>query len=98
MKKTKFAKDTVKYTAKLARMHLSEKQAEVLSGQLANILTYIDKLNRLDTDKIEPTSYVLTAKNVFREDELKPSLESKQALKTAPKQKNDFFTVPKIIE
>jgi aspartyl-tRNA(Asn)/glutamyl-tRNA(Gln) amidotransferase subunit C len=61
-------------------------------------LTYIDKLNEQDTSGVEPTYHVLDLVNVFREDEIQPSLPEEIALANAPERANGFFKVPRIIE
>lgn len=94
----KFDKSTVEYTAKLARMKLPQKEMEILSLQLADILKYIEKLNQADTRNVEPTSHVLPLKNIYRQDKIKPSLKHEDALKNAPQKEDGFFKVPRIIE
>ncbi|OIO78832.1 MAG: Asp-tRNA(Asn)/Glu-tRNA(Gln) amidotransferase GatCAB subunit C [Candidatus Omnitrophica bacterium CG12_big_fil_rev_8_21_14_0_65_43_15] len=94
----KFDKTIVEYTAKLARMKLSDKETRELALQLADILKYIEKLNQADTSGVEPTSHVLPIKNVFRQDKVKKSLNIADALKNAPEKEGDFFKVPRIIE
>lgn len=94
----KISLEEVSHIARLARLHLSEEEKEKFSIQLSNILTYMEKLNELDTSDIEPTSHVITLKNVFREDKLEPSLSSEEALRNAPDRSGNFFRVPRIIE
>ncbi len=94
----KIQKKEVEHVAKLARLELKEPEKEQLSEQLSNILTYIEKLNELDTSKAEPTTHVVPLRNVFREDEVKPSLDPKSALANAPEKIDGFYRVPKIIE
>jgi aspartyl-tRNA(Asn)/glutamyl-tRNA(Gln) amidotransferase subunit C len=93
----KLSKEEVKHVARLARLSVSEEEIEVFSRQLSEILTYIGKLNELETSNIEPTSHVLDIKNVFREDRITPSLSREEALAGAPEQEDGFFRVPKII-
>ncbi|MFH0732733.1 MAG: Asp-tRNA(Asn)/Glu-tRNA(Gln) amidotransferase subunit GatC [Candidatus Omnitrophota bacterium] len=90
--------DQIKYTAKLARIDLTHAQASVLSRHLNSILEYIEKLNELDTSKVEPLSHALDMFNVLRDDNVKKSLSVEDALKNAPSVKNGFFEVPKVIE
>jgi aspartyl-tRNA(Asn)/glutamyl-tRNA(Gln) amidotransferase subunit C len=90
-------KDTVKYVAKLARMQLDEAKIDDFTQQLDNILTYIEKLNQLNTENIVATSHVLALENVFRKDENIPCLENDAALSNAPEKENGHFKVPKII-
>jgi aspartyl-tRNA(Asn)/glutamyl-tRNA(Gln) amidotransferase subunit C len=92
------SRDDLKYVAHLARLNLSEKEIEHFTVQLEGILKYINKLKQVDVSNVEPTSHVFPQKNVYRQDELKPSLPIKEALKNAPAKEGDFFKVPKIIE
>ncbi len=88
----------VEYAAKLARLKLTKEEKKMYSKQLGDILNYINKLNELDTSKIEPTSHVVSISNVFRKDEVKPSLSSEEVLSNAPKKEKGFFKVKKVIE
>lgn len=94
----KITRDEVEHVAKLARLAITEEEKERYTQQLSNILTYIEKLKELDTSKVEPTSHVLPMKNIFREDEVRPSLPREEILKNAPDRTEEFFSVPKIIE
>ncbi|MBU4590889.1 MAG: Asp-tRNA(Asn)/Glu-tRNA(Gln) amidotransferase subunit GatC [Candidatus Omnitrophica bacterium] len=91
-------RDTVKYVAELARIALSEKELEQFTGQLDRILEYVNKLKALDVAGLEPTSHVLEMKNVYREDEVRPSLPAEEVLKNAPDKQGNLFRVKKIIE
>lgn len=92
-------KKTVKHVALLSRLSLSDKELETYSQQLGAILSYIDKLNEIDTKNVHPTSHPLsTLKNVFRKDVLRLSLKAEEALKNAPAKEDDFFKVPQVIE
>ncbi|OGW73778.1 MAG: asparaginyl/glutamyl-tRNA amidotransferase subunit C, partial [Nitrospirae bacterium RIFOXYB2_FULL_43_5] len=61
-------KISVAYISKLARLSVSEKEAEAFSAQLQGILSYMEKLNELDTKDVEPTSHVVSLSNVMRDD------------------------------
>lgn len=87
----------VKYIASLAKLNLREEEIEHYTGQLNQILGYIDKLNELDTTSVEPLSYPVEASNVFREDEPMPSVTTEEALKNAPDKTDEHFIVPKVI-
>ncbi|MFA5276319.1 MAG: Asp-tRNA(Asn)/Glu-tRNA(Gln) amidotransferase subunit GatC [Candidatus Omnitrophota bacterium] len=91
-------KKTVEYTAHLARIELGDKELETLSKQLHDILDFIDKLKKADVEGISATSHILPVSNVLREDSVKPSLSSDEALKNAPNRQETFFVVPKVIE
>jgi aspartyl-tRNA(Asn)/glutamyl-tRNA(Gln) amidotransferase subunit C len=87
----------VEHVAKLARLELSEDEKATFTRQLRSILTYIDELKTVDTSGVEPTTTVLPTENVFREDEVRPSLAPEQALANAPDQADGFFRVPRIL-
>ena len=87
----------IEHIAMLARLELHEEEKKLFSEQLGSIIKYIDKLNELDTSNVEPTEHVLPIKNVFRNDELRPSLPKEKALQNAPNSKEGFYRVPKII-
>lgn len=87
----------VQYVAKLARLQLSGTEAEAMTGQLDRILSYIDKLNELDTSAVAPTTHAIAMVNAFREDELGASLPRAEALANGPLQNGEAFVVPKII-
>ncbi len=91
-------RDTVEYTANLARIELSDKELDHFTRQLDRILAYVDKLNTLDAVNLEPTSQPLEMKNVYREDLVKKSLSASEAIKNAPDKENNLFKVPKIID
>lgn len=92
-------KATVKHVAHLARLSLNDKELELYSSQLATILSYISKLNEIETKDVPPTTHVLsTLKNVFRKDALKPSLDADDVLNNAPQKEESFFKVPQVIE
>ncbi len=88
----------VEHVAKLARLELSEQENEKLTDQLSNILTYVEKLNELDTRNVAPTSHVLDITNVMRDDAPGESLPQEQALANAPDKAAGHYKVPKIIE
>jgi aspartyl-tRNA(Asn)/glutamyl-tRNA(Gln) amidotransferase subunit C len=77
---------------------LKPKELEKLAEQLKSVLKFIDKLNCIDTAKINPTSHILPISNVLREDEGRASLSASKALENAPKRQGDFFAVPRVVE
>jgi len=91
-------RDTVKYVAHLARMELKPEELEKLSGQLKDILDFIDKLKELEIKGIHPTSHILPINNVLRKDEHRESLPIDKVLQNAPQREESFFGVPKVIE
>ncbi|NQT07067.1 MAG: Asp-tRNA(Asn)/Glu-tRNA(Gln) amidotransferase subunit GatC [Candidatus Omnitrophica bacterium] len=88
----------VEYIANLARIRLSKKEIDGFSGQLADIISFIEKLNKADTKETPPTTHPLPLKNVFRADTVKKSLTQEKVLQNAPEKRETSFKVPKIIE
>lgn len=95
---TRITIDEVKHVANLARLAITEEEADKFAKQLDAIITFAEQLNELDTDSIEPTSHVLDMKNVFREDAAKPGLPVEEVLKNAPDHEDGQIKVPAIIE
>lgn len=91
-------KTEVEYVAKLARLALTDEEKEEFTRQLNEILGFVEELNKLDTTGIEPTAHAIPVYNVFRADEVKPSLDPELALANAPDRTDNFFRVPKILE
>ena len=88
----------VKYVANLARITLTPAEEEKIGAQLNGILGYIEKLKEIDVSGIEPTSHAVPLINVFRPDEIRPSISNEEALLNAPAKANGLFLVPKIVE
>ena len=88
----------VNYVAHLARIALTEAEAQKLGSQLGQILGYIEKLNELDVSQVEPTAHAVPLTNVTRPDVSRPSLPNEEALRNAPAKANGLFMVPKIVE
>jgi aspartyl-tRNA(Asn)/glutamyl-tRNA(Gln) amidotransferase subunit C len=93
-----FTRDQVRKVATLSRLEFTDEEADAFAGQLSRILEYIEKLNRLDTSRVEPTSHALALTNVMRKDEARPSLTNEQALANAPEAEAGCFRVPPIIQ
>ncbi|HBA89784.1 MAG TPA: Asp-tRNA(Asn)/Glu-tRNA(Gln) amidotransferase subunit GatB [Geobacter sp.] len=94
----KITRAEVEHVAKLARLDLSDPELDTLTVQMDSILTYVEKLNALDTDGIVPTSHAVPMENAFRPDERKDSIGVEAALANAPQRAESFFRVPKVIE
>ena len=88
----------VEYVAHLARLEIDDAQKDKFTAQLNDILGYIDKLNELDTQGVEPMSHAMAVTNAFREDKVADSLGTEKSLMNAPDTRGEFFRVPKIIE
>lgn len=93
----KITKEEVGRVATLARLSLQEEEKELYAKQLDQILSYIEKLNEVNTDGVEPTSHSMPIKNPMREDIVKESLSQEDALSNAPDKEKGCFKVPKII-
>jgi len=94
----KISKDDVINVAELARLEFKEQELEKFTEQLGNILEYIEQLNELNTDNVEPTSHVLDISTPLREDKVIEWLSTQEVLKNAPESEDDFFVVPQVIE
>ena len=88
----------VQHVAQLARLRLSPEELKRFSTHLSRILVYINQLNEVDTESVEPMSHPLDLQNVFREDEARPSLPRDEALANAPVKRDGFFIVPPVLE
>jgi aspartyl-tRNA(Asn)/glutamyl-tRNA(Gln) amidotransferase subunit C len=87
----------VQYVAKLARLEVTSEEVAKYTLQLANILEYVEQLNKLDTANVEPLTHPLDVKNVFREDVVQPSLTQQEVLSNGPEIQSGHFKVPKIM-
>jgi aspartyl-tRNA(Asn)/glutamyl-tRNA(Gln) amidotransferase subunit C len=93
----KISREEVKHVAKLARLDLTEQEQERLTVQMNAILSYMEKLSELDTTNVAPTTHAIQLQNVFRHDEVRPSLEREETLSNAPENDGASFVVPKVI-
>jgi aspartyl-tRNA(Asn)/glutamyl-tRNA(Gln) amidotransferase subunit C len=93
----KIALDQVRHIGRLARIDLTDEQAERFSRQLGAILDYFDKLQAVDTQQVRPLVHPVEMADVMAEDRAEPSLAPDQALANAPARDGDFFRVPKVI-
>ena len=96
--KKKIDESQVKKVAKLSRLELTKAEIEEFTGQLSAILDYMEKMNELNTDEVEPLAHCLPINNVFRQDNVKGSLGTEKALANAPQRDEAFFKVPKILD
>lgn len=90
--------ETIEYVGILAKLELSEEEKEQAKKDMTNMLDYIDRLNELDTEGVEPLSHVFPVNNVFREDIITNEDDRENILLNAPEQKNGSFHVPKTVE
>ena len=91
-------KKTIHKVADLARIEVKEEQVDNLIVEMSKILTFMEKLNELDTQHVEPLVYLNTEVNVFRDDVVKHEITVEEGLSNASKHNEEFFMVPKIIE
>jgi len=84
--------------AHLARLEFDEKDAEKMMRDMSEIVDWVEKLNEVNTDGVEPLTSMSHEINAFREDEVKDHLEHDRALRNAPKKDDDYFRVPKVLE
>jgi len=91
-------KNTVKHISKLARISLDEKKTASLSKDLTSIMKFIEKLNKLNTEKTKPLTSIIDASLKTRKDEIKDGKIRDQILKNSPEKNEQFFVVPKVIE
>lgn len=91
-------KQTIHKVADLARIAIKEAEIDALIPDMNKILTFMEKLNELDTTGVEPLVYMNTEENVWREDVVKQEIKVKDGLKNAAMHNESFFLVPKIIE
>jgi|YNPMSStandDraft_2_1061718.scaffolds.fasta_scaffold08188_1 aspartyl-tRNA(Asn)/glutamyl-tRNA(Gln) amidotransferase subunit C len=91
------SKQDVEYIAALAKLSFSEAEKEKLTAELNTILTYVEKLNELDTSNVEPLQNINERVNVLRDDTPTEPLSNEAALQNAPDFQDRFFKVPKVI-
>lgn len=90
--------ETIEYVGILAKLELNAEEKEQAKADMASMLDYIDKLNELDTEGVEPMSHVFPVNNVFREDVVTNGDDRENILKNAPEEKNGMFNVPKTFD
>ena len=89
---------TIKHISKLSRISVNDKKAEKLAGDLNSIFEFIEKLNELDTQNIEPLTSVAETTLKLRSDVVKSENIREQVLKNSPDENEDFFVVPRVVE
>ena len=89
---------TIKHISKLSRISVDEKKAEKLAGDLNSIFDFIEKINDLKTENIDPLTSIAETTLKLRSDEVKSKNLRDQVIKNSPKENEDYFVVPKVIE
>ncbi|MHC4715934.1 MAG: Asp-tRNA(Asn)/Glu-tRNA(Gln) amidotransferase subunit GatC [Planctomycetota bacterium] len=87
----------IRHIGRLSRIELTDEQVAVFGRQFADIVAYMDKLQELDTEGVEPMAHAVEVRNVFGEDDPAESLGPDKALSGAPDRHQDFYKVPKVI-
>ena len=94
----KITEELVDYVSTLSRLRLPREEKASMTGELEQIVTYMDTLNTLDTDGVEPMSHIFPLKNVLRADKVVPSADREALLSGAPDRDAETFRVPKAVE
>ena len=92
------SREEVEKVALLGRLRLSEAELEKFTTQLNQIVGYVEQLQALDTEEVEPMAHPLPVQNVFREDQVRESIGADAALAVAPKRDERFYLVPPVLE
>ena len=87
----------ISHVADLARLKMSPEEGRAMAKQLDEILSYVAKLNELNTDGVTPTTHAISIVNAFREDDVKASLPREKTLANAPQENGESFVVPRVI-
>lgn len=91
------SKQEVERIANLSRLKLGD-DMEDMQKNLEDVLSHFEKLNELDTSGVKPTAHILPVENVYRKDEIKPSMDREKLLANAPQSEGGCYIVPKIVE
>lgn len=95
---TTIDRKTILHVAKLARLTVTDAEADTLTKDMQSILGYVEKLNELDVSNVKATSHAVHLGTLLRPDDERPNLPLEKAMKNAPERIGDGFGVPKIIE
>lgn len=90
--------NTVDQIAHLARLEFDQQAKEEIANDMNRMLSFVDKLNELNTDNVEPLIYMTQEQNILRPDVPENTISQKEALKNAPKKDSDYFKAPKVID
>lgn len=90
--------DDVRYVANLARLNVTDNEAEKLTSEMESIINFANMLSELDTESVAPTNHAMKVENVFREDIVGESYNREDILKNAPSQDSGCYSVPKVVE
>lgn len=90
--------DTVDKLAALAKLQFNQKEKESIRQDLSKIISFVEKIEELDTEGIEPLVHINSECNVLREDEVKETITQAQALKNAPSKDSDYFKISTVLK
>lgn len=91
-------RETLKKTAHLSRLEISESEEDKMLADLSAMVSFVEKLNEVNTDGVEPLTTMSFEINALREDEVKTHLPHEEAMLNAPQKDKDYFRVPKVLE
>lgn len=94
----KITKEQVEHVAHLARLNLSEEEIRHLTTDMEMILEFADQINEVTFDDVNATAHVIPITNVFRDDNLQPSMDREALLANAPSHEKGCYSVPKVVE
>jgi aspartyl-tRNA(Asn)/glutamyl-tRNA(Gln) amidotransferase subunit C len=94
----KINEETVDYTANLSKLNLTEQEKAKMTSDMADIISYFDKLNELDIKNVKPMEHVMSVRNVLRDDHVRKSFDREKMLANAPSSEDGCFKVPKVVE
>lgn len=92
------SKEEIIHIAKLASLNLTEEEIEKYAKDMTDILEFAEIVNNLDTNEIKETVGINGEYNVFRKDEIKPSMDREELLKNSPSHEDGMFRIPKVIQ
>ncbi len=90
--------EEVRWVAHLARLELTDEEVQVITRHLSAIVDYVNQLQDVNTEGVEPLAHALDVHNIFRDDSPSPSLPVDAALANAPNRKGDFYSVPAVLD
>ncbi len=91
------SREQVEHVARLAALALTEEEKKLFGRQLNQVLEHAEVIKSVDTEDVPPTSHAIPMGNVYREDQVRPSLPPEEALRNAPQPEDGFFSVPRIV-
>lgn len=94
----KITKETVDQVATLAKLSFTDSEKERIQEDLSKIIDFMEKINEVDTEGVEPLTHINESINVLREDEAIETITQEEALKNAPQKDSDYFKIPKVLK